>query len=91
MTRVKPDVAGRITTDPAILVGKPAIKGTRIAVEMVLEYLEDNLDLGEFFKDYPELTPADVQACLAYAKKLVQAKRTQRSGRRARSGTHADS
>jgi len=91
VTRLKPDVTGRIITDPGILAGKPTIKGTRIAVDMVLEYLEDTLDLSELFTDYPDLTPADVQACLGYAKKLVQAKGTPRSDRQARSGALADS
>ena len=58
---------------------------------MVLEYLEDNLNLDEFFLDYPELTPADVQACLGYAKKLVQAKAASKRSQPLRPSALADS
>lgn len=63
--------AERITSDPAIMVGKPVIAGTRIPVEIVLETLADNLDLDEFFVDYPDLTLEDVRACLDYARALA--------------------
>ncbi len=63
--------ADRIVADPAILVGKPVIRGTRIAVEHVLEQLADNPDLQELFEVYPDLTLEDVQACLAYAQALA--------------------
>lgn len=64
--------ADRIIRDPEILVGKPVIKGTRIPVAVVLEYLAHNPNLDELFADYPRLTMADVQACLEYAQTLVQ-------------------
>ena len=63
----------RIIQDPAILGGKPVVKGTRIAVEVVLEYLAHNPDFVELFADYPRLTMDDVKACLAYAQRLVEA------------------
>ena len=63
----------RIVRDPEILVGKPVVKGTRIPVEVVLEYLAHNPDFAELFADYPRLTMDDVKACLAYAQDLVQA------------------
>jgi uncharacterized protein (DUF433 family) len=62
----------RIVQDPQILVGKPVVKGTRIAVEVVLDYLAHNPDFDELFADYPRLTMEDVKACLAYAQTLVQ-------------------
>jgi uncharacterized protein (DUF433 family) len=65
----------RIVTDPEILVGKPVIKGTRIAVELVLAYLAHTPDLDELFADYPELTREDVQAVLAYAQEAVERQR----------------
>lgn len=61
----------RIVTDPNILAGKPTIRGTRIAVALVLKRLSQDLDLTAFFEDYPHLTPEDVKACLAYAHGLV--------------------
>ena len=62
----------RIVLDPAILAGKPVIKGTRIPVELVLERLEEDVETTLLFEDYPQLTPEDIQACLLYAKELVQ-------------------
>lgn len=61
----------RIVVDPTVLVGKPVVRGTRISVELVLDQLADNPDLGELFAAYPHLTVEDVKACLAYAKALV--------------------
>ena len=69
----RPSYADRIVQDPAILVGKPVVKGTRIPVEVVLEYLAHNPNFDELFADYPRLTMDDVKACLEYARTLVQA------------------
>lgn len=65
------EIADRITIDPAVMVGKPVIKGTRMPVELVLAKLAANPDLDEFFLDYPELSVEDVKAVLAYASSLV--------------------
>ena len=62
----------RILVDPNILAGKPVIKGTRIPVELVLKRLSQDLDMQTIFQAYPRLTEADVKACLAYAKALVE-------------------
>ncbi len=62
----------RIVRDPEILAGKPVVKGTRIPVELVLNYLANNPDFHELFADYPRLTMDDVKACLAYAHALVE-------------------
>lgn len=61
----------RIAADPNILFGKPVIRGTRIAVEHVLEQLADSPDLAELFEVFPDLSREDVQACLAYAEALA--------------------
>jgi uncharacterized protein (DUF433 family) len=66
------EIAPGITVDPAVMVGKPVIAGTRMPVDLVIAKLAANPDLAEFFLDYPELTIDDVKACLAYAKQLVQ-------------------
>lgn len=63
----------RITRDPAIMVGKPVVKGTRIPVELVLGHLAQNPDFDELFAAYPHLTIDDVKACLAYAQAAVEA------------------
>src|SRR5512147_2243754 len=57
----------RIVTDPRILAGKPVVKGTRIAVDLVLEELSHNSDISKLLAAHPDLTQTDVQACLAYA------------------------
>jgi len=62
----------RITRNLEILVGKPVVKGTRIPVELVLEFLAANPDLDELFAAYPRLTIEDVKACLGYAGRLVE-------------------
>jgi uncharacterized protein (DUF433 family) len=61
----------RITADPRILAGKPVVRGTRIAVDLVLEELAQNPDIDELLAAHPDLTRAGVQACLAYAKAMV--------------------
>jgi uncharacterized protein (DUF433 family) len=61
----------RITSNPAVMVGKPVVKGTRIPVEQVVAHLANNPDLGHLFAAYPDLTIADVKACLAYAHQVL--------------------
>ena len=61
----------RIVADPRILAGKPVVKGTRIAVDVVLEELSHHPDVIELLAAHPDLTRDDVQACLAYAKAVV--------------------
>ena len=65
----------RITINPAIMVGKPVVKGTRIPVERVVAHLANNPDLNDLFGAYPELTVEDVKACLQYAHHAVAEKR----------------
>jgi len=62
---------GRIAADPMVLVGKPVIKGTRIAVEHILEQLADSPNFDELFDVFPDLTAVDVQAALSYAAALA--------------------
>ena len=61
----------RIVTDPRVLAGKPIVKGTRIAVDLVLEELSHNPDISELLAAHPDLTRTDVKACLAYAQAIV--------------------
>jgi uncharacterized protein (DUF433 family) len=57
----------RITVDPRVLVGKPIIKRTRIAVEFVVELLGRGWTVEQILHEYDHLQPEDIQACLAYA------------------------
>ena len=65
------ELNSRIVIDPAILVGKPIIRGTRISVQQVLGHLADGWTAGEIVEEYPSLTHDDIAACLAYARDLV--------------------
>ena len=84
MAAERPLYQDRITTDPHILVGKPIIRGTRIAVEHVLEQLADNPDLHELFAAYPDLTMDDVKAALAYARDVLADTQRQATARKRR-------
>jgi uncharacterized protein (DUF433 family) len=57
----------RITIDPRIRSGKPCIKGTRIAVADVLDYLGGGMTVAEILDDFPDLKAEDIQACLTFA------------------------
>lgn len=57
----------RISRDPAIMVGKPCIKGTRITVEHVLRALSQGVAVDGVLEEYPHLTRDDVLAAVAYA------------------------
>jgi uncharacterized protein (DUF433 family) len=57
----------RITIEPGKRSGQPCIRGMRITVQDVLEYLAGGMSVEEVIADFPELTPEDVQACLAFA------------------------
>jgi uncharacterized protein (DUF433 family) len=61
----------RIIVDPEILAGKPVVRGTRLAVEFILELLAAGRTEQEIIDDYPGLTREDILACLAYASYLA--------------------
>jgi uncharacterized protein (DUF433 family) len=61
----------RITLDPDICNGKPVIRGTRITVQTVLEFLAAGDSVEEVLEEYPTLKREDVQSCLDYASKLM--------------------
>jgi uncharacterized protein (DUF433 family) len=61
----------RITYDPAILGGKPVIKGTRISVQFILELLAAEMSIDEILTEYPHLTREDVLAAINYAAKTI--------------------
>jgi uncharacterized protein (DUF433 family) len=57
----------RITITPGVRSGKPCIKGTRITVYDVLEYLAGGMTEEQILADFPDLTREDIKACLAFA------------------------
>jgi uncharacterized protein (DUF433 family) len=62
----------RIATDPAILGGKPCIKGTRLSVEFILELIAGNATHDDIVRAYPKLTHADVQQAVLYASRVLR-------------------
>lgn len=65
----------RITLDPNILVGKPIIKGTRLAVEFIVDLLAQGWTTDEILRNYPGITLEDIQACLSYASATLKAEK----------------
>ena len=61
------DFEKHIAITPGVRGGKPCIKGTRITVYDVLEYLAGGMSEQEVLADFPDLTSEDVRACLAFA------------------------
>jgi uncharacterized protein (DUF433 family) len=61
------DWEDRITVEPAVRSGKPCIKGTRITVYDVLEYMAGGMTETEILADFPDLAREDLRACLAFA------------------------
>ncbi len=57
----------RIAIDPAVMVGKPCIKGTRITVELILKKLSAGLTYDDLLADHPRLTHEDILAAIAFA------------------------
>ena len=65
----------RIAVDADVLVGKPVIKGTRIAVEFVVDLMARGWTIEQILREYDHLTPEDVRACVTYAGELVKSER----------------
>ncbi len=55
----------RIVADPSVLAGKPVIRGTRLAVEFILDLLAAGQSESEIVSNYPGLTHEDIRACLS--------------------------
>lgn len=70
-----PSWADRIEIDAARLGGKPVVRGSRIAVETVVEMVADGWCHERIIESYPTLTPDDVRACLQYAAAMLRDER----------------
>ena len=69
------DWQNRIIVDPKILVGKPIIKGTRLAVEFIVDLLAQGWPESEVLRNYPGIAHEDITACLKYAASLLKAEK----------------
>ncbi len=63
------EIADRIVIDPDVMVGKPVIKGTRIPVYLLVEFVANGMTEKEILKEYPPLKKEDIKAALLYASK----------------------
>ncbi|MGA3265698.1 MAG: DUF433 domain-containing protein [Verrucomicrobiota bacterium] len=61
----------RISIKRNVCNGRPVIRGTRIAVQTILEFLAAGDSVEDVLEEYPRLTRADVQACLDYASRVM--------------------
>src|SRR5262249_59500503 len=74
------DLLDRITVDPAIMHGKPVVRGLRYPVEMLLELLSSGMTIEEILVDYEDLEREDLLAVLAFAVQLSRVKRMEPIG-----------
>ena len=75
MKEYKSNWEERIVIDPQILVGKPVIKGTRLAVELIVDLLAQGWSDDEILRNYPGITQDDIRACLSYASEILRAEK----------------
>jgi len=69
-TATRDELLNRISINPNVCFGKPCIKGTRIWVSLILDFLASGMSQEQVLKEYPDLTPLDIQACLAYGAEM---------------------
>jgi uncharacterized protein (DUF433 family) len=62
----------RISIDPNICFGKPCIRGHRIWVSLMLDFLANGMTIAEILADYPQLQAEDILACIAYGAELIE-------------------
>ena len=60
----------RISVDPNVCFGKPCIKGTRIWVSLLLDFLANGMPIKEILEEYPHLTEDDIRAAIAYGAEM---------------------
>ena len=65
----------RIVLDPAVLAGKPVVRGTRLSVDFVIGLMADGWTEPDILRNYPGLSHDDVAACLAYARDLLRSEK----------------
>lgn len=64
------ELLSRITINPNVCFGKPCVRGHRIWVSLVLDFLAAGMTTEEILKDYPDLEEADIRACIAYGAEM---------------------
>ena len=69
------DYLDRIVINPEVLCGKPIVKGTRLAVEFIVDLLAQGWSEADVLRNYPGITHEDLLACLAYASTILHAEK----------------
>jgi uncharacterized protein (DUF433 family) len=64
--------SARIVLDPAVLAGKPVIRGTRLSVEFIIGLMADGWSEADILGEYPGISHDDIAACLAYARDVLR-------------------
>jgi len=64
------ELLSRITINPNVCFGKPCIRGHRIWVSLILDFLASGMKAEEIVAEYPGLTPEDILACIAYGAEM---------------------
>jgi uncharacterized protein (DUF433 family) len=64
------ELLARISIDPKICFGKPCIRGHRIWVSLILDFLASGSTMQDILEDYPQLEEADILACIAYGAEM---------------------
>jgi uncharacterized protein (DUF433 family) len=62
----------RISIDPNVCFGKPCIKGTRIWVSLILDFLSNGMTVDDVRTEYPQLTTDDIRAAIAYGAEMAR-------------------
>lgn len=66
------DLLHRISINPAVCGGKPVVRGTRIWVSLLLDFMADSMAQEEILAHYPELKPEDLRAAIAFGTELAR-------------------
>jgi uncharacterized protein (DUF433 family) len=66
------ELLSRIAIDPNVCFGKPCIRGHRIWVSLILDFLASGMTIKEVLKEYPDLEEADILACIAYGAEMAR-------------------
>ena len=61
----------RIELNPAVMTGKPVIRGTRVPVELIVRMVAQGIPEAEILQEYPRLQPEDIRAALMYAAEVL--------------------
>lgn len=64
------ELLSRISIDPAVCFGKPCIRGHRIWVSLILDYLAEGMTVGQILGEFPGVEEADILACIAYGAEM---------------------